>query len=183
MTLSILPHVRFTGSLTFPIELSRSPESTWTANRESQVSLQGKQAAWNPAWLLSQPMCYSKPCQLQFGLYFFPVEKFAVRNFQPSLLCSATAAPNGKAKMAQRASHREGAGPWEPWHDSRSAVLDATTQPQMHFRNVRCSLQNYVCLFTLAWPPKQCVCLARDFKGFCTTLQSSDKKFCFLLES
>ncbi|KAF2983762.1 hypothetical protein EK904_010543 [Melospiza melodia maxima] len=62
-------------------------------------------------------------------------EKFAVRNFQPALLCAATAAPNKKAKMAQRASHREGAGPWEPWHDSRSAVLAATTQARMHFRN------------------------------------------------
>lgn len=101
---------------------------------------------------------------------FFPVEKFAVRNFQPALLCAATAAPNGKAKMAQRASHREGAGPWETWHCSRSAVLAATTQPRMHFRNVRCSLQNYVCVFTLVWPPKQRVCLARDFKGFCATL-------------
>lgn len=133
----------------FSIELSRSPESMRAADRESQASLQGKQAAWDPAWLLSQPMCYSETCQLQFGLFFFPVEKFAVRNFQPALLCAATAAPNEEAKMAQRASHREGAGPWEPWHDCRSAVLAATIQARMHFRNVRCSLQNYVCIFTL----------------------------------
>lgn len=65
-----VPPLRFTGSLThgsFPTELSRSPESMQTADRESQVSLQGKQAAWEPAWLLSQPMCCSEICQLQFG--------------------------------------------------------------------------------------------------------------------
>lgn len=71
--LILAPPLRFTGSVThgsFPVELSGSPESMQTADRESQVSLQGKRAAWDPAWLLSEPMCCSETCQLQF--VFFP---------------------------------------------------------------------------------------------------------------
>jgi len=43
------------------------------------------------------------------------MEKFSDRNFQPAPLCLATTAPNEKGKKAQRASHREGAGPCESW--------------------------------------------------------------------
>lgn len=89
--------------------------------------------------------CHSQ-CAAQksvnYSLGFWPMEKFSVRNFQPALLCGATAAPNEKGKMAQRFSHREGAGPWETWHYDRSAVLAATAQPRIHFQNVRYSLQN-----------------------------------------
>lgn len=42
------------------------------ADTGSQVCLQGKQAAWDPAWLLSEPMHYSEICQLQFVFVFFP---------------------------------------------------------------------------------------------------------------
>lgn len=137
------PPLRFPGSLThgsFPVELSISPESMQTADRESQVSLQGKQAAWDSTWLLSQPMCCSETCQLQG---FFSSQW---RNFLSEIsgqLCSMLLLLlQMKKPKAQRASHREGAGPWETWHYGRSAVLAATTQPQIHFQNVRYSLQN-----------------------------------------
>lgn len=91
--LILAPPLRSTGSLmhdSFPSELSRSPENMQTADRESQVSLQRKQAAWDPAWLLSQPTCCSATCQLQFGLgaFFFPSGDFFCQKFPASsVLC------------------------------------------------------------------------------------------------
>lgn len=84
------PRLKFTGSLThgsFPIELSGSPESMQTVDRESQASLQEKQAAWDPAWLLSEPMCCSEICQLQFEVFLPNGEIFCQKFPASSALC------------------------------------------------------------------------------------------------
>lgn len=118
MTLNIGPHVKFIGSLTFPVELSRSPESMWNADRESQVSLQGKQAAWDPAWLLSQPMCYSETCQLQFRLFFFPSGEICCQKFPASsalccYCCSKWESQNGPECLTQGRCWTLGALAWQ----------------------------------------------------------------------
>lgn len=55
--------------------------------RESQVSLQGKQAAWAPAWLLSGPMCCPEICQLVGGLCYFSQQRNFLSDIS-SQICS-----------------------------------------------------------------------------------------------
>lgn len=85
------------------------------ADTGSQVCLQGKQAAWDPAWLLSEPMHYSEICQLQFVFVFFsPVEKCAVRNFQRVLPCFAIVFPDENGKKAREPCRVKAQGPGRP---------------------------------------------------------------------
>lgn len=114
--LILVPPRRFAGSLTngsFLIALSRSPESMQAADIGSQVCLQGKQAAWDPAWLLSEPMHYSEICQLQFVFVFFPSGEMYCQKFPASSALFCHCLSRWKWQKSQRALQSEGTGPWE----------------------------------------------------------------------
>lgn len=186
MVLILAQPLRFTGSLThgsFPVELSRSPESMWTAAGESQLSLQGKQAAWDPAWLLSQPMCCSEICQLQFG--FFPqwgnfLSEISSQLCSVLLLLLQMRKPKwprephrGKAQSPGWPGIMAGLQSWRPQtnHKHTSEMSDITSRTKYAY-SLYCDRQNSACALpgTLN-------------KGFYATLYTSDKKFCFLIES
>lgn len=93
-------------------QLTRSSESMQAADRESQGSLQGKNTAWDSAWLLSEPTHCSETWQLQFVI--FPGGGMFCWRFSASSALCCHHFSRWEWQKGQRDLWEEGIGPRRP---------------------------------------------------------------------